>query len=134
MPFQPISSGGYQRGRHWSAEDLIEHHPVLVAHRLPPGEYVTENGQTLIVERFAWHPPHTELRPRFRCPQCDRGCYHLHGGGDDGLYRCRKCSALDYTSRHVGRAGERFKNRADLARYRKRVLAAVDRRLMESKR
>ena len=133
MLIEPLSAGGYQPERHWGSDDLIEHHPVLKSHRLPAGEFVAENGQRLVVERFAWHPPRPEQRPRFRCPQCDRGCYCLHGC-DDGLYRCRKCSDLDYSCRHVGRAGWRFrKNRAELARYRQRVLAAIDRRLKESK-
>ena len=61
------------------------------------------------------------VRPRFFCPGCHRGAYHLHDKG--GLFACRNCCRYDYRSRHRQRFNPAF---ARIARLRKKLGASPD--------
>jgi hypothetical protein len=54
------------------------------------------------------------VRPRFHCPGCRRGCYHLHDKG--GTFACRTCCRYDYRSRHRQRYNPAFRRIAMLRR------------------
>jgi hypothetical protein len=43
------------------------------------------------------HERFGSVRPKFRCPECDRGCRVLYER--DGNWTCRRCAKLDYRSR-----------------------------------
>jgi hypothetical protein len=61
---------------------------------------ITTGDQEQIV-RFDWIPAN-RVRPKFLCPSCSKFCVKLHLP-DRGVWTCRNCSGLDYTSRRRNR-------------------------------
>jgi hypothetical protein len=64
--------------------------------------------------RFEWLPFLNErfVRPRFLCPGCGCGSYHLHEKA--GVFACRRCCHYDYRSRHRQRFSPAFRHIAML--------------------
>jgi hypothetical protein len=56
------------------------------------------------------------IRPRFLCPSCGRGCYHLHDKA--GVFACKDCCRYDWRSRHRQRFSPAFRR---IAMLRKRL-------------
>ena len=73
--------------------------------RKSPGPYlraVHEAGKIEIDGQLVCTAPHKVLPLRmFVCPLCGRDWYRLHQVG--GVWACRTCHALRYTSRHCNR-------------------------------
>jgi hypothetical protein len=92
--------GGTQ-GRRWRPEDLLETHLRLAPGGIPRGVTAVTIGAQVVQVDHEWTFGGRRMRPKFRCPQCGRGCKYLYGLADK--YTCRLCSNCDYSSRHVAR-------------------------------
>ena len=138
--FHPMSGlGGATIGHVWSDFEFVDRHPRLSvnalhqANALIPGAetvWTWENGLERRVRathgeiflsgdreqtiRVDWLPFLNDryVRPRFLCPGCGRGCYHLHDKA--GVWTCRHCCRYDYRSRHRQRFSPAFRRIAML--------------------
>lgn len=125
--------GGATSGHHWRDDELVEFNMRLnvnalhQAGALVPGAetawqwegvkaYVrAAHGQIFLsgdrqqTLRFGYLTFLNDryVRPRFLCPACGRGCYHLHDKG--GTFACRNCCRYDYRSRHRQRYSPAFR-------------------------
>ena len=134
--------GGATHGHLWSNHEFVESHPRLsvnALHRagglIAGAETVWQwqNGligrvraaygriflsvgdreQTIRVDWLAFLNNRYH-RPRWLCPGCGRGTYHLHDNA--GIFACRACCRYDYKSRHRQRFNPAFGQIAKLRR------------------
>jgi hypothetical protein len=139
--------GGATTGHAWADHEFIESHlrlDVNTLHRadaLLPGAVTTwqweglkayvraSHGEIFLSGdraqsiRFGYISFLNEryVRPRFFCPACGRGAYHLHDKA--GTFACRACCRYDYKSRHRLRFNPAF---GRIARLRKKLGASPD--------
>jgi ribosomal protein L37AE/L43A len=136
--------GGATHGHLWSEFEFVENHPRLdinAVHRagaLTAGVETVwqwENGlkgslratygriflrvgnreQTIRIDWLPFLNNHY-VRPRFLCPGCGRGCYHMHEKA--GTWACSRCCGYDFKSRHRWRFSPAFRR---ISRLRKKL-------------
>jgi hypothetical protein len=116
--------GGATTGHHWRDDELVERNLRLDINRLHrvgalvPGAVtvwrwpnsekanvrathgeIFLSGDRVQSIRFDYLPiVHDCVRPRFFCPGCGRGAYHLHDKA--GVFNCRRCCRFDWQCRH----------------------------------
>jgi hypothetical protein len=138
--------GGATHGHDWSNHELVESHAFLDINALyqcgglvpgtetrlqwaeggPVGSLRATHGQIFLTGSFNQVLPFDWVevlngryeRPRWRCPSCQGGAYHLHEKA--GVFLCRRCCRYDWRSRHRQRSCPAF---ARIRRLRKRLNA-----------
>jgi hypothetical protein len=72
---------------YWRGREIEWVHQPIIAHPPP-----------------SWGASSYRYRPKFLCPVCERGCYHLHPVGE--ALACRVCASVPCPSRADGRQQE----------------------------
>lgn len=139
--------GGATHGHAWSHFELLESHRRLDINLLHRAGALTPGAQTVWqweggpVGGLGLRATHGEIflsgnleqrirvdwlpflksryvRPRFLCPRCQRGAYHLHE--KTAMFLCRACCGYEHRSRHRGRFCRAFSR---IAKLRKKLAA-----------